>query len=65
MLCVHISDLHPQGDSASRRVHRPTADLEKTVAKKEHHAGCVRTAELPAYRQTQRVSVEPLTARGV
>jgi hypothetical protein len=42
MLGVHISDLYPQNDPFSRRIHRPTADLEKTVAQEEHQAGCVR-----------------------
>jgi hypothetical protein len=65
MLCVHISDLHPQRDPVSRRVHRPTADLEETVAEEEHQAGRVRAAELPVDGETQRVSVEPVAACGV
>jgi len=47
MLCVHVSHLHPQSDHSARRLYRPTADLEKTVAQKEDHAGYVRAAELP------------------
>ena len=65
MLCVHISDLHPHRDPVSRRLHRPTADLEKTVAEEEHEARRVRAAELPVDGEAQRVSVEPVAACGV
>ena len=65
MLCVHISDLHPQSDALSRRIHRPPTDFEKTVAQEEHQARCLRAAELPVDGETQRVSVEPMAAGGV
>jgi hypothetical protein len=65
MLGVYISDLDPQRDRVSRRIRRPTADLEKTVAQEEHQAGCVRAAELPVDGQTQRVPVEPVAATGL
>lgn len=65
MFGVHISDLHPQGDPFSRRVHRQTADLEKPVAQEEHQAGYIRVTELPADGETQGFSVEPVAASEV
>lgn len=65
MLCVHIADLHPQRDALAGMILRPTADLEKAVAKVEHQAGCVRAAELPVDGETQSVAIEVVAANEV
>jgi len=44
---------------------RVAADLEQAVADVEHHARCVRVAELPIDGEAERVAIEPLTAKQV